>query len=151
MTTVQEEFEFQGQKSKIKRGPKTKYIPVYHVELIRDRGIKVAPPTAIQSVTNVAAILRDELAQADREKLICLMLNARHILIGLEVVSVGTLTASLAHPREHSRLQFSRTPRGSSSLTTILRVMRRRATRTFGSRSALPRPAVCWESTCLTT
>ena len=75
-TTLQKEFEFQGQGSRVKRGPKTKYIPVYHLELVRDRGIKVEPPTAIQSVTNVVAILRGELAQADREKLICLMLNA---------------------------------------------------------------------------
>ncbi len=61
MNTVQEEFEFQGQESKSRRSPKTKYVPVYHVELVRDRSIKVAPPTTIQSVANVAAILRDEL------------------------------------------------------------------------------------------
>jgi DNA repair protein RadC len=100
MTTVQNEFEFQGLESPRKRSPSTKYIPVYHIELVRDRGIKLEPQTAIQSVANVVAILEDELVPADREKLICLILNARHILIGLEIVSIGTLTASLAHPRE---------------------------------------------------
>jgi hypothetical protein len=50
MTTVQEEFEFRRQESKTNRGPKTKYVPVYHVELVRDRSTKGAPPTAIQSV-----------------------------------------------------------------------------------------------------
>jgi DNA repair protein RadC len=35
-----------------------------------------------------------------KEHLIAFFLNARHQLIAQEVISVGTLTASLAHPRE---------------------------------------------------
>jgi DNA repair protein RadC len=100
MITRQTEFEFQGKETRKARGPRIKHIPVYHVELVRDRLIKIDPNTAIKSVGNAVEILRDELMQADREKLICLMLNARHVLVGLEIVSVGTLTASLAHPRE---------------------------------------------------
>lgn len=41
-----------------------------------------------------------QLATKDREHLICIWLNARHKIIGSELISVGTLTASLAHPRE---------------------------------------------------
>src|SRR5262249_33430137 len=35
-----------------------------------------------------------------REHLIAFFLNARHQLICKETISIGTLTASLAHPRE---------------------------------------------------
>ena len=83
-----------------KRGPSKKYIPVYHVELVRDRVIQVEPRTAIHNPDDVVAILRDELLQADREKLICLMLNTKNVVIGMDIVSVGSLSASIGHPRE---------------------------------------------------
>lgn len=83
-----------------KRKPSKKYIPVYHVQLVRDRLIKTVPQRAIRNSDDVVAILRDELLQADREKLISLMLNAKNVVIGMEIVSVGSLTASIAHPRE---------------------------------------------------
>ena len=35
-----------------------------------------------------------------KEYLIAFFLNARHQLIAREIISIGTLTASLAHPRE---------------------------------------------------
>src|SRR5688572_1788426 len=87
-------------KGQAKRRPSKKYIPVYHVQLVRDRLIKTEPKRAIRNSDDVVAILRDELLQADREKLICLMLNAKNVVIGMEIVSVGSLTASIAHPRE---------------------------------------------------
>src|SRR5213083_1895939 len=83
-----------------KRGPSKKYIPVYHIELVRDRLIKVEPRPAIHNSDDVVAILRDELLHADREKLISLMLNTKNVVIGIDVVSVGSLSASIAHPRE---------------------------------------------------
>jgi len=117
-----------------------------------DRGITVAPPTAIQSVANVVAILRDELAHVDREKLICLMLNARHILIGLEVVSVRNVDRIPgSSARDIQSWNSPRTRQGSFSLKTIPRAMRPPAMSTFGSRSVSPNRAVCSESTYLTT
>jgi DNA repair protein RadC len=77
-----------------------RYIPVYHVELVRDRSIKVEPRPSIHNPDDVVAILRDELLRADREKLVCLMLNTKNAVIGMDIVSVGTLTASLASGRE---------------------------------------------------
>lgn len=41
-----------------------------------------------------------ELRAYKKEHLIVFLLNARHQLIAKETVSIGTLTASLAHPRE---------------------------------------------------
>ena len=89
--------------SQPKRGPSKKYIPVYHIELVRDRVIHVEPRTAIHNPDDVVAILRDELLQADREKLICLMLNTKNVVIGMDIVSVGSLSASIGHPRLCSR------------------------------------------------
>jgi len=84
----------------IKRRPSEKYIPVYHIELVRERTIKVEPRPAIHNPDDVVAILRDEFLKADREKLICLMLNAKNVVIGMNLVSMGSLTASISHPRE---------------------------------------------------
>ncbi|NLT67797.1 MAG: DNA repair protein RadC [Acidobacteria bacterium] len=77
-----------------------KYIPVYHVELVRDRLIKVEPRPSIHNPDDVVAILQEELLKSDREKLVCVMLNAKNRIIGMDIVSVGSLTASIAHPRE---------------------------------------------------
>ena len=84
-----------------------KYIPVYHVELVRDRLIKVEPRPSIHNPDDVVAILQDELLKADREKLVCLMLNAKNVVIGMDVVSVGSLTSSIAQPRKCSAEHFA--------------------------------------------
>jgi len=44
--------------------------------------------------------LKEELLLADREKLVCLHLNVRNMVISYEVVAVGTLTEAPSHPRE---------------------------------------------------
>ena len=41
-----------------------------------------------------------DLADADREMFVVILLNARQAIIGREVVSIGTLNQSLVHPRE---------------------------------------------------
>ena len=46
------------------------------------------------------------LADVDVEKVIALHLNTKHRLIGVHVVSVGTLNASLVHPREVFKAAF---------------------------------------------
>ena len=83
-----------------KQGPSRQYIPVYRIELVRERTIIVQPRRVVHNSDDVVAILQDELLKADREKLVCLMLNAKNAVIGIDVVSVGTLTQSCAHPRE---------------------------------------------------
>ena len=77
-----------------------RYIPVYHVALVRDRSIKAEPRPSIHNSDDVVEILQDELLASDREKLLCLMLNAKNVVIGMDIVSIGTLTMSVAHPRE---------------------------------------------------
>jgi DNA repair protein RadC len=76
------------------------YIPVYRVELVRERTITGEQRRAIRNAEDVVAILKDELLKSDREKLISVFLNAKNVVIGMEVVSVGSLTASIVTPRE---------------------------------------------------
>jgi DNA repair protein RadC len=53
----------------------------------------------LQSVSDVAA-QASEYCDKKKEYLIGFFLNARHQLLTKEIISIGTLTASLAHPRE---------------------------------------------------
>lgn len=53
----------------------------------------------IQSVSDATA-QAIEIRDKKKEYLLAFFLNARHQLIAKEVISIGTLTASLAHPRE---------------------------------------------------
>ena len=53
----------------------------------------------LQSVSDVAAQAM-EIRDKKKEYLLAFFLNARHQLIAKEMISIGTLTASLAHPRE---------------------------------------------------
>jgi DNA repair protein RadC len=74
-------------------------IPIYRVTLVRDAHV-YAPTAGIHASSHAAEIIRHYLAGVDREHFVTLMLNRKHRVIGLNTVSIGTLTASLAHPRE---------------------------------------------------
>jgi DNA repair protein RadC len=80
--------------------------------LVRERAILIKPRPAIHNPKDVVAILQDELLKADREKLVCVALNAKNVVIGIDIVSVGTLTSSLASPPpvKFSNLLSSSTP-----------------------------------------
>jgi DNA repair protein RadC len=86
--------------SRSERRLSTPYIPVYRVELVRERAVSREQRRAIRNPDDVVAILKDELLKTDQEKLISVMLNAKNVVIGIEVVSVGSLTASIVTPRE---------------------------------------------------
>lgn len=77
---------------------KTYNLPCYRVELVRDRTVKIESETinSPQDVSKLALTFADK----DREYLVCVWLGVRRQIIGHEIVSIGILTASLAHPRE---------------------------------------------------
>jgi DNA repair protein RadC len=58
-----------------------------------------APARAIRGPDDVLAQVRD-LARARREHFVVLLLNARHELQCRETISIGSLNASIVHPRE---------------------------------------------------
>lgn len=57
---------------------------------------------AISSPEDIAdlALIKEELLSSDREKFICIHLDTKHRIISYETVSIGSLSATLVHPRE---------------------------------------------------
>ena len=76
-----------------------RYIPVYKVQLVRERTL-IVPEKQVKSPQDAADVLREYLKGADREHFVALHLNAKLVIVGIETVSVGILDASLVHPRE---------------------------------------------------
>lgn len=48
----------------------------------------------------VARLIRKSMADPTREHFFALLLTTRHAVIGVETISVGSLNASIVHPRE---------------------------------------------------
>jgi DNA repair protein RadC len=84
------------------RQPKPRHeyaVPRYRVTLVRDnRAVPVSSPLT----TSVAAadILRPLFAGLDREQFLVCGLDAKHAIIGVNVVSIGSMTLAIVHPRE---------------------------------------------------
>ncbi len=74
-------------------------ISVMRCALVKEGRIDVAASTADQP-SEIAEIVRKFLGQTDREHFLVVLLNARNAILGINLVSMGTLTASLVHPRE---------------------------------------------------
>jgi DNA repair protein RadC len=72
--------------------------PRHRVMLVRDAG--VAYSQTLRTSAEVYLLLREEAATWDREHFLVLALDGKNRLLGVETISVGTLTASLVHPRE---------------------------------------------------
>ena len=54
----------------------------------------------ISSPADVDGLLRGRIANLDRENFVAVLLNTKNEVIGTPLISVGTLSASLVHPRE---------------------------------------------------
>ncbi|MEP6959516.1 MAG: JAB domain-containing protein [Nitrospirota bacterium] len=67
--------------------------------LVRDnRAVPISVPMCDSG--SAAAMLRPLFAGLDREQFLVCGLDARHCIIGANIVSVGSLTLSIVHPRE---------------------------------------------------
>ena len=55
---------------------------------------------AVSSPADVHPLLREEFRGLDRERFLALYLDTRHRVVAAETVSIGSLNASLVHPRE---------------------------------------------------
>jgi DNA repair protein RadC len=72
---------------------------VYVCELTRRRYRGKKLPE-IHDPDDVARVVGPKLRKETREHFLVLLLNARHEVMGRETVSVGSLNASIVHPRE---------------------------------------------------
>jgi DNA repair protein RadC len=66
------------------------------------RRAQTESPLAIPKIQNIQDVIAQAMDIRDKKKeyLLAFFLNARQQLITREIISIGTLTASLAHPRE---------------------------------------------------
>ena len=75
-------------------------VPVYRVALVREPTPIESPCALVRKSSEAAELLRPLFADLDREHFLVLMLDAQHRPIGVNVVSIGSLTASVVHARE---------------------------------------------------
>jgi DNA repair protein RadC len=70
------------------------------LKIVRERHAHYGTLTKFRSSADIYEAFKQRFEQADREEFIVLLLDAKNALIGFNVVSVGTLTSTLVHPRE---------------------------------------------------
>ena len=75
------------------------YVPFVRVRIVRERELPYAMEE-IDGPEKVVAFTRKFLAGADREYLLALSIDNAGKLAAIEVVSIGTVNATLAEPRE---------------------------------------------------
>lgn len=66
----------------------------------RTRNPVISSGLVVQKPEDLHQLLRREFQGLDRERFLALYLDTRHRIRGVEIVSIGTLNASLVHPRE---------------------------------------------------
>src|SRR5262249_41732127 len=74
-------------------------VPVYRVTLVRESRLPHTQPQ-IRSSRDAAVIFRQHLRNCAREHLMVAMLHQKNKVMGINIVSMGSLTASVVHPRE---------------------------------------------------
>ena len=85
-------FEMKSQKTLFS------FIPQVEVSMIREVQVPDANFRCSEEVAE--SEIAKNLIKCDREKFICIHLNTKNQIISFEVVSTGSLTASIVHPRE---------------------------------------------------
>ena len=78
---------------------RTYRVPRYRITLVRE-GRAIPAPESIQTSESAARLLQPLFAGLDREQFLICGLDAKHRLIGINLVSTGSLTLAIVHPRE---------------------------------------------------
>ena len=74
---------------------------MFELRVVRERRAGYpAPRSPLRDAATVAAAFREHCATLDREQFIVVLLDSKNKMLGFNVVSTGTLNASLVHPRE---------------------------------------------------
>jgi DNA repair protein RadC len=75
-------------------------VPLYRVVLDRTGSIVSEGTAVVTQAREAARLLREFLGDVPEEHFVLMVLDTRRRVIGISEVSVGTLSASLVHPRE---------------------------------------------------
>ena len=109
------------------------------------------PGEPLRGSGDVYAHFRERLASEPREHFYAVLLDNKHRKIKDVPVSLGSLTASIVHPRDVFAPVVREPPPRWSSSTTIRAAIRRRARRTSRSPSACAPSASSWACASSTT
>jgi len=74
-------------------------IQVVKIQMIRERNMMVESKK-VSSPRDIAEIMFEYLNGADRECFVVIALNTKNDINSISTISIGTLSSSLAHPRE---------------------------------------------------
>jgi DNA repair protein RadC len=84
-------------------GPKPTFkpyrVPRYRLTLVAESS-GLTSSEAIQTSLAAASLLRPCFEDLDREQFLVCGLDAKHRIIGINIVSIGSLTLAIVHPRE---------------------------------------------------
>jgi len=69
------------------------------IALVRETSDRSLPKTYARTPSDIARLVHD-IADKDREHFVVVLLNTKNRVLGIDQVSIGTLDASLVHPRE---------------------------------------------------
>jgi len=79
--------------------PKRGSVPIVRVALVKE-GQVPCYNQQIRSAVDASTLLHTYLEDVDREHFVIIFLNQKNRVIGVSTVSIGSLTASIVHPRE---------------------------------------------------
>jgi DNA repair protein RadC len=83
--------------------PAQSLISIYRICLVKDHSVSFGTADSIANPRQAQALFQHLIlsrGQPDREQFIVAMLNSNNALIGVNIVSVGSLSQTLVHPRE---------------------------------------------------
>jgi DNA repair protein RadC len=75
-------------------------VSTFYVAELTRRRYRGRAPKPVRGPDDVVALVGRKLRREQREHFLVLLLNARHECVAVETVSVGSLNASIVHPRE---------------------------------------------------
>ncbi len=73
---------------------------VFYVAEVTKRRYRGKAPKPVRGPDDVVALIGRKLLAESREHFLVLLLSARHECVAIETVSIGSLNASIVHPRE---------------------------------------------------
>src|SRR6266404_2194396 len=73
---------------------------MYELKIVRERREGYGKCITYSSSAAVYEAFQPHFTRLDREQFVVILLDAKNVSLGFNVVSVGSLTSSLVHPRE---------------------------------------------------
>lgn len=89
-------------------GPAKASAVISALQLARAINAPMNNQTIIRSPEDVFHYVKDDIMYEQREHFLCLFLNTKNAVISKEIISIGSLSAAIVHPREVFRIGCKR-------------------------------------------